>query len=238
MRWLAVFAAVLAALWAGIALAFPDHAHRFRLTVEVDTPDGLHSGSSVIEAERKNFGWHPLAPSRYEYRVRGEAVFVDLGGGRNLVAVLAHGGNAEDVSRVISLWAEAHGHNPFDKDVWSGRRELRGGVVELGPPLVPTLVTFADPLDPANVRVVQPYEFEQVFGPGVRFRRTTLEMVPTGWWPASALDLSGVPVTDGVIEQRLPWLAGMNTNLAGTRTVFTNDLRERLGPPSFRRQDP
>lgn len=237
IRRLAIFAATLAALWAGLAFAFPDYTHRFRLTVEVDTPGGPRSGSSVIQVERKDVRWAP-APGRYVFAVRGEGVFLDLGGGRNLVAVLAHGDNAEDVDQIITLWVEAHGHYRWDEDVWSGRKELQG-VVELKPPLIPTLVTFADPLDPNTVRVVRPQGFAETFGPGFRFRRAMLEMVPTGRWPLSALGLSpGVPVTQGAIERRLPWLVGMRTTLAGTTTVFTNDIRERLGPRSFKRQDP
>ena len=169
--------------------------------------------------------------------MRGEAVFLDLGGGRNLVAVLAHGESAEDVDRINSFWVEAYGRYRYDEDVWSGRTELRRAV-ELKPPLVPTLVTFADPLDPSTARVVLPGEFEAVFGPGFRFRRATLEVVPTGWWPASALGFSpGVPVTRGVIERHLPWLVGMTTNLAGTQFRSTNDIRERLIPRRFKRQD-
>ncbi len=86
---------------------------------------------------------------------------------------------------------------------------------------------------------MRPGEFEEVFGPGVRFRRATLEIVPTGWWPANALGPSpGVPVIGGVIELRLPWLVGMRTNLVSTGGRSTNDIRERLGPRSFKRQDP
>jgi len=224
----AIFAAMIAALWTWIALGYPAYAHRFRLTVEVDTPDGLRSRSSVVEVERRDYGWVPVSsPGRGRvFRVRGEGVFLDLGGGRNVVVVLAHGDNAEDVDRINSFWVEAYGNQRYAEDVWSSRKELRG-VMELRPPLIPTLVTFADPLDPATVRVVLPGEIEQVFGLGFRFQRATLEMVA-----------ARVPVTNGIIEQRLPWLVGLRTTLAGTRTVFTNDIRERLGPRSFRRQDP
>lgn len=225
MKWLAILMVASTAVWAWIALGFPDHAHRFRLTVEVDTPDGLRSGSSVVEVERKDVTWLPVPGPRHEFRVRGEAVFVDLGSGRNVVAVLAHD-DAEDVSRIITLWVEAYGRHKWDEDVWSGRTELQG-TVELKPPLIPTLVTFADPLDLNTVRVVRPGEFERVFGPGFHFRRATLEVVP-----------ASVPMTSGTIEQRLPWLGGMKTNLAGTRGASTNDLRERLTPLEFRRQDP
>lgn len=78
----------------------------------MDTPDGSRSGSSVVEVEKG-----PNAPSRHAFRVRGEAVFVNLGSGRNVVAVLAHGENAEDVDQVITLWVEAHGHERWDEDV-------------------------------------------------------------------------------------------------------------------------
>ena len=181
--------------------------------------------SSVVEVERKRIRW-PVPGSRYTHLVRGEAVYVDLGSGRNVVAVLAHGENAEEVDRINSFWVEANGRYRYDEDVWSGREELRGAV-ELKPPLIPTLVTFTDALDPDTVRVVRSGEFEEVFGPGFRFRRATLEVVP-----------ASVPVTSGVIEQRLPWLVGMTTNLAGTRGRSTNDIRERLSPRRFKRQDP
>ena len=228
MRWLTlalVAVAAVAAAYAWIAHMPSKEAHRFRLTIEVDTPRGLRTGSSVVEVEREEGRW-PVPGPRHTFRVRGEAVFVDLGGGRNLVAIFAHGENAEDVDRIITLWVEAYGHHRWDEDVWTGRRELRG-VVKLEPPLVPTLVTFADPLDPNTVRFVRPGEFEEVFGPGFRSRRATLEMVP-----------ASVPVTSGIIERRLPWLVGMTTNLAGTRFRSTNDIRERLNPRRFKRQDP
>ena len=81
--------------------------HRYRLTIEADTPDGPRDGSSVIEVERRTRpAWIPAPGPRTEYRVRGEAVFVDLGSGRNLVAGLAHGENAEDVDRIISFWVQ------------------------------------------------------------------------------------------------------------------------------------
>jgi hypothetical protein len=64
------------------ALAYPTSHHRFRLTVNVETPTGLRSGSSVMETvvERQpgwfglHSGGHLTIPS-----LVGEAVFVDLG---------------------------------------------------------------------------------------------------------------------------------------------------------------
>ena len=101
MKWFALLVAVamtaVASAW--IASMPSRDAHRFRLTVEVQTLDGPRAGSSVVEVERKEGRWPVLGP-RHVFRVRGEAVFMDLGGGRNLVAVMAHGENAEDVDQV------------------------------------------------------------------------------------------------------------------------------------------
>ena len=189
MKWLAILLAVGLAIYAGIAVAFPTYTHRFRLTVEVETPQGVRSGSSVVEVERKDQRWILIAQGRYVFRVRGEAVFVDLGEGRNLVALMGFGPLAENTDQMISLWVEAYGQYKWDEDVWSGRTKLRGPV-ELRPPLIPTLATFSDPSDPKTARIVWPDELEEVFGPGVRFKRAWLEM-------------TGDPVTKE-IEQKLP----------------------------------
>src|SRR5258708_31762346 len=53
--------------------------------VEVDTPEGVKSASGVMAV-------HPdRSYSRGgQTRTKGDAVFVDLGGGKNLLALLAH----------------------------------------------------------------------------------------------------------------------------------------------------
>src|SRR3979411_3029568 len=59
--------------------------HKYRLTVEVETPEGVKSASGVMAV-------HPdRGYSRGGHtRTKGNAVFVDLGGGKNLLALLAH----------------------------------------------------------------------------------------------------------------------------------------------------
>ena len=92
--WLVAMAGVLAAV-AGCA---PSVTYRYRLTVEVETPDGMRSGSSVIETNIHDTtgNWWALGEARRaSSRVRGEAVFVDLGSGRNVVALLARGPQAD-----------------------------------------------------------------------------------------------------------------------------------------------
>ena len=72
-----------------VALGFwgmfgPSYTYRYRLIVEIDTPEGIKSGSSVIETRVRDNGraWWNLPDMRnLENTTRGEAVFVDLGHG-------------------------------------------------------------------------------------------------------------------------------------------------------------
>lgn len=224
--------------------SFPTYSHRYRLTVEIDTPEGVRSGSSVIEVARIDDGWIPIrAGSRYTFRLRGEAVFVDLGGGRNVIALLAHGPKAQDVNQMISLPIEAYGHFKWDEGAWAGRKAMQGSV-ELKPPLIPTLITFTNLDDPATAQVVYATEqqvvidrFAEVFGLDVRFKRAWIETVSTGIWPFNTFGwprtLAGEPVTRE-IEARMRWLAEMKTQGLGGR-IETRPGIFTLNVPYFTR---
>ena len=77
--------ALLAALVIGDQIRINRPAHKYRLTVEVETPEGRKSASGVVAV-------HPdrSYSRRGQTRTLGDAVFVDLGQGKNLVALLAH----------------------------------------------------------------------------------------------------------------------------------------------------
>ncbi len=91
MKLIAWIVAIIVAIVGFISLAYPTYTHRYRLTIEISTPKGTKIGSGVIEAARRDNGWFPISPNRYQYLLRGDAIFVDLGDGKNVVALLAHG---------------------------------------------------------------------------------------------------------------------------------------------------
>lgn len=130
--------------------------------------------------------------------VRGEAVFLDLGQGRNLVLLLLF----DPCLPTQALFGRA-GFNAVETLLQGRKLE---GSVELRPDLIPTLVSFSDLSDPASARVVPPSDagFAAAFGPGFRLAGVTLEMVPVGVWPFNLVGLSGTPVTRG-IEGKVPW---------------------------------
>ena len=78
----------------GCGMIFPSDRLRQKITVEVETPAGLRSGSSVVETEvRKGKSWGDASGTTF--RLKGEAVAVDLPGGRTLFALLRGGGDTQ-----------------------------------------------------------------------------------------------------------------------------------------------
>lgn len=209
MKWLGI---AFAAIVAGVILyrvIYPTHTYRYRMTVNVEVDGQMRSGSSVIEVkvnERPAIIINPVQIS-----AKGEAAFVDLGGQRNLVALLASGDHAQDVNfpgyvvprqfrselkRQLALLPSLR-----------GRRELAGNDR-------PTFVTFSDPTNLATMRVVRPDHIELAFGSGVRWRGIAIEMT---------MD----PVTRG-LEARMPFLVSQRQALRNDGVRDSNKLTPTL----------
>jgi hypothetical protein len=173
--------------------------YRYRLTVEVDTPEGLKTGSSVIEVETRVAGKLAIpSPGAVSHRVRGEAVTIELGEAGTLFALLRSNADSDWASRVLFLLARTV---PFEET--KGREEnaafdlrfndmmtLKGpqplprhfrdlppkkGQASQTPTAYPILVRFADIVDPKTVELVDPDNLAASFGKGVKLRRITLE---------------------------------------------------------------
>ena len=191
--------ALLAALVIGDQIRINRPAHKYRLTLEVETPDGPKSASSVLAV-------HPdrSYTRRGQTRTLGEAVFVDLGRGKNLVALLAHVDGKlvlEDINYVaLRAYAEASGKRvPFSE------MSRQTGTVPVKGALVPVLIAFADPAVPGSARVVLPDDAEAALGKGYRLQKISAEVVPNGYWPLDFGGMLGEPVTRGILK-KLPWL--------------------------------
>ncbi|MBB4392127.1 hypothetical protein [Bradyrhizobium sp. ERR14] len=196
---------LLAVIVVGDQIRINRPGHKFRLTVEVTTPDGIKTGSGVLA----------VVPDRNYNRggrttTRGEAVFVDLGQagakGKNLVALLAHRQDAkldfDDINYVaLRAYGAARGNRVSFNDI-----HRQTGVVPVQGDLVPVLVSFGDPKDPKTARLVAADHAEAVLGEGYAIRGLTVEVVPNGFWPVDFGGALGEPVTRG-IDAKLPWLA-------------------------------
>jgi hypothetical protein len=185
--------------------------YRYRLTVEVDTPEGLKTGSSVIEvATSKGSKYAISSPSALSYKVRGEAVTVDLSAHGLLFALLRSDESSDWAAGAFEAMAPSRPINEQMKidDVYG---ESRARALALkGPQVVPRwrkpfrsaskqprsgypmLVRFGDIADRKTVAKVDPDNLAAFFGKGVKLRRITVERtedaVTTGiakrfkWW--------------------------------------------------------
>ena len=201
VRHLRMCAALLCACLASCGFADETPDYRYRLTVEVDTPEGLKTGSSVIEV-RQSMGRSAMNPAgrKINRRVSGEAVAVDIAPGQTLFALLRSDNNVDWASYVMQMQAPKLAGEPWEER-FDNMLLLEGEITlpRTWPPVghleersaYPMLVTFADLNDPTSVALVDPEALAASFGEGVSLRRSTVAITED-------------PVTEG-IEERLGW---------------------------------
>lgn len=192
--------------------------YRYRLTVEVDTPEGPRTGSSVIEVTTRISGQYSIPnPGQVIHSVRGEAVAVDLGSRGTLFALLRSERLIDWASTVMFVAAPRvplavtrglpnSSQVAFDirfkaalalagaQVIPRDYRDRIGSRHQPGDPpsAWPMMVRFRDLADPKSVDKINPDDLSASFGAGVKLRRITAERTDD-------------PVTSGILA-RLPWL--------------------------------
>lgn len=203
---------LLAALVIGDQIRIHRPGHKYRMTVEVETPSGVKSASGVLA----------VTPDRSYTRDRGtrtsgDAIYVDLGGGKNLVALLAHLDKTLDPGAINYVALRAY-PAATGKRVNFNDMSRQTGVVPVQGALLPVLVAFADPANPGRAKVVSPDDSEGVLGKGFRLRGITAEAIPNGFWPIDFGGVLGEPVTRA-IAAKLPWLNGEGAQAAAATAL-------------------
>jgi len=179
MRGLGIIALIGLLFLTGCGQLFPN-TYRFRMTVEVETPEGIKTGSSVYEVKAADTGSILPEGAKRTWTVKGEAVAVDLGGGRTLFSLLktsAHFGDLAGLS-MNTLYPEfrEEGYDVVGVAAKLGERESGDEPAIVGKPDYPMLVTFADIADPKSVGLVEPDNLAASFGEGVALKRITVEI--------------------------------------------------------------
>jgi hypothetical protein len=150
-----------------------------KITVEVETPDGVKSGSSVQHIRWVSGAAYPgMDGPSANSKVTGEAVVVDLGHGKYLFALLGgtHGlmGAAADIAS-FAFWGPDKAAGTAE-----GLRFLTklpvGTSAVLEPENYPLLVTFSNVNDPSTVRKVDPADLAASFGAGVALNSIMIEI--------------------------------------------------------------
>lgn len=202
-------------------LLHPTHSYRYRLTVEVEKDGKVHSGSSVVELiTTRNFFLSALdTVPEWGTAYRGEAVFVDLGGGDHLVTLLVTtdetGPTASLPSRVILGAETARGKLAGVYDAlttqYPGRlADAEGRSYPVTFDQLPPMIRFRDLDDPLTVERVDPADLAASYGPGVVFR-------------AAKLEITRDTITEA-ITQRLPWLNQMRPDKSLSGSIGTSWL--------------
>lgn len=200
MRWGLIIVLGLGLIAYGLyKLNYPTYSWRQKLTLVVETPEGVRTGSAVAQVTH---WFHPAilpdAGSR-NGSLRGEAVVVDLGDGRYLFALLGwakalDGAFGDRLPREYSL-----------KERFRATEWLRGkGPAPVPFEALPRLVTFGDIDDPTSVMLVDPDDLAASFGEGYALRDVTLE-------------ITDAPVTSGVVEGVLGWLEAVGRSRANLK---------------------
>jgi hypothetical protein len=204
--------------WAGL---FSD-SWRYKMTVTVETPEGLKTGSAVREVTvKKGLGLTPQM--RPDVEVKGEAVVVDLGQHGVLFALMKNDFFGPDYGKYVFF-------NTFPG-------EKKTGKVILPPNQYPLFARFKDISDPktaenvvkkediATVHNLDPrrpiVDFEGAFGSGVSIKEVVIEIT-----------------NDSVtreIEKYLPWLARVYGYISG-RHADGREWYQQLDSGDFERK--
>jgi hypothetical protein len=220
-----------------------DLTYRYRITVVFDTPIGEKSGNSVHQVQlRDGRGGKGLVGSLggLGIWVTMEAVFVDLGSGKNAVMLL-YGDPSDGETMMLRVAPGVVGHSlwgpipPFAAAIREAQTKQAALVVPRV--LAPTIITFLDITKPETAKVLfaskqddvrlrvggPPWgdrsldvdRVREVLGPGYAFREARIEFVSAGFWPINMLPLPTPEFLFGtpltnIHEDRLRWWGDNN----------------------------
>ena len=197
------------AMWLAWNTAYPSGTWRYKMTVEVETPEGVKTGYAVREVSVQLVP-HFLPEVSSTKTLKGEAVVVDLGERGQVFALLSGYSLGSDYALMLLFNAFSSGTGDEKKQL-SYYENLKIPPTALEPQWYPKFVRFRDPNDPKTVEslldmkvcdghkgwpeklCVKEDRFEQAFGQGVKLKSVTVEMTDE-------------PVTWGRVNEILPWL--------------------------------
>ena len=183
-------------------------SYRYRLTIKVEKNGEIHSGSSVIEL---NTIWTGFLlgidnTQKFETHARGEAVFVDLGKGDNLLALLddePYWKSTKMLPSFVILGEQtARKQSPyFDLLTTTFPEKLsdaKDKIYTVRPDQLPTLVRFRNLSDPMTIEEVDPTNFTKSYGGDAVLREISLVITQD-------------PVSNRIVND-IPWLTQLNNS--------------------------
>lgn len=176
-------------LVAGMAVAFamnaksePELQLRYKITINVETPEGIKSGSAVREVTIDTFkGFNP-DKADFKADIYGEAVVVDLGEKGKLFALI----NTNSYTEMLYAFPIVEETAPLSPKGIEYYKNLKvGDTAKLENKIYwPKIVMFEDMNDASTVKILRrslqdntgPETLEEVLGKGVFVRDITIEI--------------------------------------------------------------
>jgi spore coat protein CotH len=196
----------------------PAFTYRYRMTVEVDVDGVARSASSVIQVvlQKQSSFPGPLPP--FVSHVTGEAVYVDLGGKLNIIAILGGGpGPKPDVDYPYYIVPTLI-RQPVGTIEDAKKLERLRGVYGVPVALWPMFISYSNPDDPKSAHTVKSQSV--IDGRVVVVKAVTIEMTadPIVW----------------SIANRLPWIEHADQYLSIPGNPFSDTLQ--FGKPHLSRR--
>ena len=187
---LLIFLGIIAFFYVSYKIAYPSYAWNQKLTVEVETPEGVVIGSSVVAVKWRQYPdvWQEIRSVRDSHE--GEASIIELPNGKYLFVLLS---NATP-SLALHVFATSKVGSGMDPRIVpaSEVNSHKGEIKSIPGVHYPLFVTFDDLDDPASVKRVDPDDLEASFGEGYSLKSATLE-------------ITDEEITEGRIVDLLPW---------------------------------
>ena len=202
------------------------HELNYRMTVEVEIPQGLRSGSSVWQYTYTD---KPDLFIVWRQGAWGEAVAVDLPGNRTLFMVVEQYGlvdYAMQIPRAVfsDELAALNAGSDVEIDLTDKLDRLKETSLskDLTIPQMPAFAMFRDLRDLVSVEYVRPEEFSTKLGSGYKLHRVNMTITKD-------------PVGEGIVA-RLPWLTEYYGQSLDRASIHDNSRASNtLGAGSFRR---
>ena len=186
------------AVWAGVVSS---GTWRYRITVEIETPEGVKTGNAVHEVSNSASSVKildlPEVGNPPEFR--GEAVVIDLGKRGVLFAILP----TNPYQMFYNTFPNPDGASTPEGINYYNRLK-KGNRRALASKDYPMFVVFRDMSDPMSVQEVDPHNLAKTFGEGVNLQDIIIQIThdPATWQ----------------IEKYLSWLSTFSGYLHGGNT--------------------
>ncbi len=149
MKKLGIFIFIIGAIYFGYKSIYPTYKWHQNLTVEVETPDGVVSGSSVVAVKWIDGGQIFPDARSVQDKFEGEATIIELPNDRFLFLLLSN----ETPSLSLHVFAMSKVGDSMDSRIvpTSEVNDHRGEIKVIPSEHHPLFVTFDDLDDPASV---------------------------------------------------------------------------------------